>query len=182
MTTATVRTYAIDPAHSSVGFSVRHLGIAKVRGTFNTFSGTIELPADGVVPVGFHAEIEAASIDTREEARDAHLRSADFLDVAAFGKIAFQSTNVVASGASEFEATGDLTLHGVTKSVTLKGEATGQGTDPWGNARVAFEASVRINRKDFGLTWNAALEGGGVLVSENVDITLDVQAVPAPQS
>jgi len=182
MTTATVRTYAIDPSHSSVGFSIRHLMIAKVRGTFNTFSGTISLPADGLIPVAIHAEIDPASIDTREEQRDGHLKSPDFLDVATHSVIAFESTAIEAAGASEFTVTGELTIHGVTKSVTLKGEVTGQGTDPWGNARVGFEASGRVNRKDFGLTWNSPLESGGVLVGEDVDITLDIQAIPAPQA
>jgi len=180
MTTATVRTYAIDPSHSSVGFSIRHLMIAKVRGTFNTFSGTIQLPAEGAIPVGIDAEIDPASIDTREEQRDGHLKSPDFFDVATHSVIKFVSTAVEPTGASEFNVTGNLTLHGVTKSVTLKAELTGQGTDPWGNARVAFEASGRVNRKDFGLNWNSALESGGVLVGEDVDITLDIQAVPAP--
>ncbi len=182
MTTAAVRTHAIDPSHSSIGFSIRHLMIAKVRGTFNTFSGTVDLPADGTIPVAIHAEIDPASIDTREAQRDGHLKSPDFFDVATHDKILFDSTEIQSSGGSAFAATGNLTLHGVTKSVTLKGEVTGQGKDPWGNARVAFEATGRVNRKDFGLTWNAALETGGVAVGDEVEITLDIQVVPAPQA
>jgi polyisoprenoid-binding protein YceI len=181
MTTATVRTYAVDPSHSSVGFSVRHLMIAKVRGTFNTFKGTIQLPADSPIPTVIQAEIDPASIDTREEQRDTHLKSADFLDVATHSQILFESSDIQSAGGTEFTATGNLTIHGVTKPVTLKGEVSGQGTDPWGNARVAFEASTRINRKDFDLNWNSPLEAGGVLIGEEVDITLDIQAIPAPQ-
>jgi polyisoprenoid-binding protein YceI len=182
MTTAALRTYAVDPSHSSIGFSIRHLMIAKVRGTFNTFSGTIALPPDSAVPVSIHAEIDPASIDTREEKRDGHLKSPDFFDVATHTQILFDSTEIHSAGGTEFTVTGNLTLHGVTKPVTLKGEISGEGTDPWGNPRVAFEASGRVNRKDFGLDWNSPLETGGVLVGEDVDITLDIQAIPAPQA
>jgi polyisoprenoid-binding protein YceI len=181
MTTAAVRSYAVDPAHSSVTFSVRHMMIAKVRGTFNTISGTVALPADSAVPTAITAEIDASSIDTRDAQRDGHLSSPDFLDVASFPKITFASTGITAGTGAEFTVTGDLTIHGVTKSVALKAEVTGQGKDPWGNDRVGFEASTRINRKDFGLSWNQGLEAGGVLVGEDIDITLDIQAVPAPQ-
>jgi polyisoprenoid-binding protein YceI len=182
MTTATTRTYAIDAAHSSVTFSVRHMMIAKVRGTFNTLVGTIGLPADGTVPVTIAAEIDAASIDTSDEKRDEHVRSADFLHTEVHEKITFTSSSITSTGGSEFTATGDLTIRGVTKPVTLKAEVTGQGKDPWGNERVGFEGSTRINRKDFGVSFNAALETGGVLVGEEIDITLDIQAIPVPQA
>ncbi len=174
-TTTTSRTYAIDPAHSDAGFSVRHMMLSKVRGRFTKLSGTLQL-ADGDIPTAITVEIDAASIDTHEAPRDAHLRSADFLDVEKYPTLRFASTSIAAKG-SGFTVTGDLTLHGTTKSVTLSGELEGHTTDPWGNDRVAYSATARINRKDFGLGWNQALETGGVLVGEDIDITIDVQAV-----
>jgi polyisoprenoid-binding protein YceI len=175
-TTTSTKTYAIDPKHTDVSFSVRHMMLSKVRGNFRTVSGTIELAAGSDIPAAIAAEIDATSIDTREPDRDAHLRSADFLDVANFGKLTFVSTSITGSGET-FRATGDLTIHGVTKSVTLEGVVEGHTTDPWGLDRVAFSAKTRINRKDFGLTWNQTLEAGGLLVGEDLDILLEVQAV-----
>lgn len=177
--TATTRTYAIDPAHSSAHFAVRHLAISKVRGVFNTISGTVELPAEGTIPLAVSAEIDAASIDTRDAQRDGHLKSADFLEVEKFSHLRFTSTRIEPVDATRFKVIGELELHGVKQSVTLDAEVTGQGTDPWGNHRVAFEATARINRKDFGLVWNQPLETGGVLVGNEVDITLDVESFPA---
>jgi polyisoprenoid-binding protein YceI len=176
--TAATRTYAIDPAHSSAHFAVRHLAISKVRGVFKTIAGTVVLPADGTIPVTVSAEIEAASIDTRDAQRDGHLKSPDFFDVENFSHLRFASTRVEPVDATRFKVIGELELHGVKQSVTLDAEVSGHGTDPWGNHRVAFEASTRINRKDFGLVWNQPLETGGVLVGNEIDITLDVETVP----
>lgn len=170
-------TYAIDAAHSTLGFTIRHAGIGKTRGAFADFAGTIEV-ADETTPVGSSvtATIKAASIDTRNNDRDNHLRSADFFDVEQFPEWTFRSTGV--SGTNEdFTITGDLTIHGVTKSVELKAEFTGTATDPFGNARAGFEATATISRKEFGLTWNAALEAGGVLVGDKVAISLEIEAV-----
>jgi polyisoprenoid-binding protein YceI len=173
-TTTTPRTYAIDPAHSEVGFAVRHMMLSKVRGRFTKLSGSLQL-TDRDIPAAITAEIDAASIDTHEPQRDTHLRSGDFLDAERFPTLTFVSTSVAVSG-NDFTVTGDLTLHGTTKSVTLTGELEGRTTDPWGNDRIAYSAKTRINRKDFGLGWNQALETGGVLVGEEIDIILDVQA------
>jgi polyisoprenoid-binding protein YceI len=173
------RTWNIDTSHSAVHFTVRHLVIAKVRGVFGTFSGQIQLDPDDLSKSSVKVEIDAASIDTKEEKRDAHLRSADFLDVENHPKLTFVSKRVEAAGGKISKAIGDLTLHGVTKEVTLEIEDSGRAKDPWGNEKAAFEAKTRINRTDFGLKWNAALETGGVLVGEHVDISIDVEAVAA---
>jgi polyisoprenoid-binding protein YceI len=180
-TTSTgTRSYVIDPAHSSAHFAVRHLMISKVRGTFRTIAGSIELPADGPIPVAISATVEAASIDTRDAQRDGHLKSADFFDVEKFPQLHFTSTKIEPLGATRFKAIGELEIRGAKRSVTIDAEVSGQGKDPWGNARVAFEATARINRKDFGLVWNQALETGGVAVGDEVDITLDVESIPTP--
>jgi polyisoprenoid-binding protein YceI len=175
-TSTTTKTYAIDPAHTDVGFSVRHMMLSKVRGQFRGVSGTIELAAGSDIPAAIRAEIDATSVDTHEPQRDTHLRSADFLEAAVHAKLTFASTAITGSGTT-FAAAGNLTIHGVTKPVTLAGEVEGHTTDPWGNDRIAYSAKTRINRKDFGLVYNQALETGGVLVGEDVDITLEVQAV-----
>lgn len=178
-TTAT-RSYVIDPAHSSAHFAVRHLMISKVRGTFDKLSGSILLPADSAIPVAISAVIEAASINTRDAQRDGHLKSPDFFEVEKFPKLVFTSTHIGAVDGTRFKVTGDLEIRGVKQSVTLTAEVSGQGKDPWGNDRVAFEATARISRKDFGLVWNQALEAGGVAVGDEIDITLDVESIPAP--
>jgi polyisoprenoid-binding protein YceI len=175
-TTTTTKTYAIDPKHTGVAFAVRHLMIAKVRGNFSDVSGTIELAPGSDIPTSIKAEIGAASVNTHEPDRDTHLRSPDFFDAEKHDKLSFVSTAITGSG-STFTATGDLTIHGVTNTVTFEGEVEGHTTDPWGLDRVAYSAKTKINRKDFGLTWNQALEAGGVAVGETVEITLDVQAV-----
>jgi polyisoprenoid-binding protein YceI len=182
MTTTSTRTrsYVIDPAHTSAHFSVRHLMISKVRGVFRTLAGTIELPADSPIPVAVSAEIEASSIDTRDDQRDGHLKSADFFDVEKFPKLRFVSTRIEPVDATRFKVVGELELHGVKRSVTLDAEVAGQCKDPWGNQRVAYEATARISRKDFGLVWNQSLETGGVVVGDEIDITLDVESIPAP--
>ena len=181
MSTATeTRSYTIDSAHSAAHFSVRHLMISKVRGTFKTLTGTIELPADSAIPTSVAVTIDAASIDTREPQRDGHLKSPDFFEVETHPTLSFKSTAIRALDATNLEVTGDLTIHGVTKSVTAAVELTGQGKDPWGNDRVGYEGSFKINRKDFGLGWNQVLEAGGVAIGETVDVTLDVEAIPTP--
>jgi len=178
-TTTQVRRYAIDPAHTAAHFSVRHLMISKVRGTFGKISGSLELPADSAIPASVAVTIDAASIETREPQRDTHLRSADFLDVENFPELKFTSTAVRPVDAATFEVTGNLEIHGTARPATIKVEVSGQGPDPWGNYRVAYEAAFKISRKDFGLVWNQALEAGGVAVGDEIDITLDVEAVPA---
>jgi polyisoprenoid-binding protein YceI len=178
MTTAATRTLTIDPSHSTVGFSVRHLMITKVRGAFTGVSGTIELAAGSSIPVAISAEVDVHTIDTREPNRDAHLKSPDFFEADTYPKMTFASTAISPSGGTEFTLVGDLTIHGVTKSVTFEGEFTGQGTNPFAPGdRFAYEAKTKIKRSDFGLTWNVALEAGGVTVSDDVEITLDIQAL-----
>lgn len=173
---ATTGTWVIDPSHTSIGFTVRHAMIAKVRGEFAEFSGSMTL--DGGTPANSSAELVAqtASISTGNADRDGHLKSPDFLDVASFPTLTFTSTDVRPNG-DDFVVTGDLTVHGVTKSVPVEFELVGISQDPFGNTRIGFEGEATINRKDFGLVWNAALETGGVLVSDEVKITLDVEAI-----
>lgn len=172
----TTGTWVIDPTHTTIGFSARHAMVAKVRGNFAEFAGSFTL--DGSNPAASRAEltVETASIDTRNADRDGHLKSADFLDVENFPKLTFTSTSVSGSG-EKFTVTGDLTIHGVTKSVPVQFELLGVSTDPWGGVRIGFEGSTEISRKEFGLVWNAALETGGVLVGDTVKIELDVEAV-----
>ena len=172
-------TWNIDTSHSGINFSVRHMVIAKVRGTFNRFSGTVELDDANPAASKVSVRIDATSIDTREEKRDAHLRSADFFDVENHPELTFTSTKIEKLDGDDYRVTGDLTIHGVTKEVVLDAESLGAGKDPWGNDRIAFSATTSVNRKDFGLTWNQALETGGVLVGEKIEIALDVQAVKA---
>ena len=172
-----VATYNVDPAHSEVGFQVRHLGFSRVRGYFGEYEATIRLNPDQLSTLQVEATIQADSISTGDDKRDAHLRSEDFFEVETYPELTFESTGVQNVSADSFELTGNLTMHGVTKPVTLKGTYLGAGQDPWGGQRVGFEASAKINRKDFGLNWNTVLETGGVLVSEEVEIVLNVQAV-----
>jgi polyisoprenoid-binding protein YceI len=167
----------IDPAHSSIGFHVRHLMIAKVTGRFTTFSGTIHVEAD---PEQSWAEvsIDAASIDTADPQRDQHLRSADFLDAEQFPTIEFRSTGLRRKQGKAFDVAGDLTMHGVTRSVAVACEYQGIAADPWGNQRAVISARTEINRGDWGLTWNQALESGGVLVGSQITIQAEIQAIP----
>lgn len=168
--------YAIDPAHTAVEFVIRHLMITRVRGRFAGVSGSIEVGPDSDVPTFVQARIEAATIDTREPQRDAHLQSADFLEVEKYPALEFLSTRIEGT-AREFTIHGNLTIHGVTRQVALNTQFEGRVSDPWGGQRIGYRASTTINRKDFGLTWNAALETGGVMVGDEVRIELDVQAV-----
>jgi polyisoprenoid-binding protein YceI len=170
-------TYTLDAAHTRIGFVARHAMVTKVRGAFNDFEGTIKV--DGAVPARSSAKvvIKAASIDTRNAQRDEHIRSADFLELETYPEITFVSTEVRQTGDSTFEVTGDLTVKDVTKPVTVEFEFEGTATDPFGNVRVGFEGSVTISRKDFGITWNAALEAGGVLVSDKIVLEFEVSAI-----
>lgn len=167
-------THTIDPTHSNAEFAVKHMMISTVKGRFGDVSGTVTVPASGEPSVD--VTIKAASIDTRVEARDAHLKSADFFDVEKYPTLRFVSTRATRTDEG-YQLVGDLTIKDVTKPVTLNVTAEGAGIDPWGNSKSAFSATGKINRTDFGLNWNAALEAGGVLVSEEVKLTFDVQLV-----
>ncbi|HZK05024.1 MAG TPA: YceI family protein [Actinomycetaceae bacterium] len=169
-------TYVIDASHSEVGFSVRHAGIAKVRGSFTEFEGAIEVGENGTDSKA-NVSVDLASVDTRSEARDQHLRSADFFNVEVTPTMTFASTSVKIEDAEDFVLRGELTLNGVTMPVEIEAEYTGTAIDPYGQERIGFSGETKINRKDFGLTWNAALETGGVLVSDRVNIVLEVSAV-----
>lgn len=171
-------TWEIDPAHSTVGFVARHLMIAKVRGRFGAFSGTLHV-ADDPDASWAGVTIDASSIDTREERRDAHLRSPDFLDVANHPTLGFRSTGLHRTGERTFELPGELTIRGVTRPVTLAVEFEGLTIDPWGNTRAVFSAETQIDREEFGLTWNQVLETGGVLVGRDVKIQIEIEAVRA---
>lgn len=178
MTTATataLRTYSIDKAHSEVTFQVRHL-LTKVRGRFSDFSGEFAFAEAEPEHSSVTFTIDAATIDTNQPDRDKHLRSADFFDVEVYPTIAFKSTAVAPRSADRFDVTGGLTIHGVTKVVTIAVTYLGAAKDPWGADRVAFEGETTVDRKDFGLNWNAALETGGFLVGDEVKISLSVQA------
>jgi polyisoprenoid-binding protein YceI len=179
MTAATLTpvrtTWQIDPSHVDVGFAVRHLMIATVKGRFGAVKGTVAVDGDDFATAEVDVTIDAASIDTREPKRDAHLRSADFFDVEQFPAITFKSRRVRAKGANQFDLVGDLTIHGVTREVSLDVTSEGTVRDPWGNHKAGFSATGVIRRSDFGLTWNAALETGGLLVGEDVKLSLDVE-------
>lgn len=169
-------TFALDPTHTEVGFVVRHMKVAKVRGRFDEFEGSIEI-ADDPLQSRVRVTIKTASVNTRESNRDAHLRSADFFESETYPEMTFTSTKVEHRGGNDFDVTGDLTIHGVTKPVVLRTEFADVVQDPWGNERIGFSAVAEIDRFDFGLGWNAALEAGGLVVSRKVVIELDVEAV-----
>jgi polyisoprenoid-binding protein YceI len=169
------QTWQIDTTHSTIGFTVRHMVIAKVHGRFTRFEGAVTL--DEGKAVSAEVRIDAASIDTQVEARDNHLRSADFFDVEQYPQIGFRSTRMEAAGGDRYRIVGELTMHGVAREVAIDAEYLGRGTDPFGNERIAFSGSTSVDRREFGLNWNAALEAGGVLVGEKIEIGLEVQAV-----
>lgn len=170
-------TWTIDASHTLVEFAVKHMMIATVKGRFGEVSGTIVLDEASLENSSVEVEIDAASIDTRNADRDAHLRSADFFDVENHPKLTFRSRRIEPQGGGVFRVVGDLTIRGTTREVVLEVEDQGRGKDPWGGERAAFSARTEIDRTDFGLTWNAALETGGVLVSDRVRISIEVEAV-----
>ncbi len=169
-------TFQIDKAHSEVTFQVRHL-LTKVRGRFSDFEGTIDFDAARPEASSVKLSIQAASIDTNQADRDTHLRSADFFAVDQFPTLTFESTGITTASEGTYEVAGTLTIHGVSKAVVLPVVHLGSAKDPWGNEKLAFETETTINRKDFGLNWNAALETGGFLVGDEVKISVSVQAV-----
>ena len=170
--------WALDPAHTNVEFTVRHMMISNVKGQFQKTSGTITTSGTDPASAKIDATIDATSINTRVDKRDAHLKSPAFLDVDKFPTITFKSTKVEAAGPGKWKVTGDLTLHGVTKPVVLEVESTGTPiTDPMGNTRAGASATTKISRKDFGVTWNQPLETGGVMVGDEVAISIDVEAI-----
>jgi polyisoprenoid-binding protein YceI len=174
-----IETWRIDTTHSSIGFTVRHMVVARVHGRFTRYEGRLFVNGADLTGAQAEVKIDAASIDTQQEARDTHLRSPDFFDVAAFKRVIFRSRRVVAVGKDRYQVVGDLTIKDFTREVVLDAEFLGRVTDPFGTERLAFSARTSIDRKDFGLTWNKALETGGVFVGERIDIELDVQAVKA---
>ena len=180
MTTATTSsltgTYTVDASHSQIGFTARHLMVTKVRGAFNEFSGgglvDFENPASSQVQL----TIQAASIDTRNADRDGHLKGNDFFDMAQFPEITFVSTSAAKNG-DAYAVTGDLTIKGISKSVTVNFDFTGTAVDPWGNTRIGFEGKTTIDRTDWGVNWNTPLDGGGVLVSEKINLEFELSAI-----
>ena len=176
VTSVPTGTWNVDPSHSNVEFQVKHLGIATVRGHFAEFEGSLHVYEDTaeVRPRGL---VKVASVNTNEEKRDDHLRSADFFDVEQYEHIEFDSKAIVPVDDDTFEITGDLTLHGVTREITLKAEVTGTEEDPWGNERVGLEVTGQLNRGDYGMTFNQALGSGNMLVSDKVKLALDISAV-----
>jgi len=181
MTTATATliptgTWAADGAHSTFGFSVKHLGIATVRGSFGEFEGSLEIGED-LAGARITGSAKAASIDTAEPQRDAHLQSADFFDAETYPELTFESTSVRAIDGEAFEIVGDLSMHGVTRPITLRAEVQGSETDPWGNERVGLEITGQLSRSEWGMKFNQALGSGNLIVSDIVKLALDISAV-----
>ena len=175
-TTPTTGTYAIDASHSHVGFKARHLVVAKVRGGFSDVSGTVEITEDPLQS-SVQVEVGLASVDTRDETRDGHLRSADFFDVENHPTMTVRSTGVRPVAGERYDVDGELTVRGVTRPLTLHVSFDGTAQDPWGGERLAFTATGKVNREEFGLTWNQALETGGVLVGKDIDLEIEVEVV-----
>jgi polyisoprenoid-binding protein YceI len=171
------QTWQIDKAHSDIFFTVRHMVITKVRGRFTKWDGTLILDEQDWSKSRVEVSIDAASINTNDEKRDGHLKSADFLDAQKFPKLTFKSTKVEKASGDKLKVTGELTIRDVTRSVTLDVEVLGKAKDPWGNNKIAFNGKVAIQREEFGAKWNQALETGGVLVGKQVDIDLELQAI-----
>ncbi len=171
-----VGTWVVDPKHSNVGFQVKHMGIATVRGHFKVFAGRLEIGADGIAIAG--GSVQAVSVDTNEPKRDAHLRSPDFFDVERFPELSFTSTSITATGEDTVEVTGDFTMHGVTRPLTLQATVEGTGTDPWsGEQRVALEVTGQLDRRDWEMRFNKGAGAGNALVSDKVKLALDLSAV-----
>lgn len=177
-TFAFAATWTIDPDHSNVGFKVRHLMVSNVKGSFEKHTGVVDINENDITKSKVEVSIDTASINTNVQKRDEHLRSADFFDVAKYPTMTFVSKKVAKAGKDKLKVTGDLTLHGVTRQVVLDVDGpTKEIKDPWGNIRKGATASTKINRKDFGLVWNAALETGGVAVGEEISITLEIEMI-----
>ncbi len=171
--------WTIDPTHSGVDFSIKHMMFSNVKGSFNQFDAIIEANPLDLTTATIEFNVNLASVDTRNEDRDNHLRSGDFFDVEVYPTMTFKATTIVNNGDGEYEVTGDLSIHGVTKQETFTVNYEGSGKDPWGNEKVGFSAAGSIKRSDYGLTWNSALETGGVLVGDKVKINIELQAVKA---
>jgi polyisoprenoid-binding protein YceI len=169
--------WQIDPSHSAVEFSVKHMMISSTKGRFSGVTGTINYDPANLAASKINVEIDATTIDTRDEKRDGHLKSADFFDVEQYPTLTFVSKSVVDKGGDEFEITGDLTIKGATREVVLKGEVQGTGASPWGTEVASFAATTSIDRKDYGLNWNVALETGGILVGDTIKIALEIEAI-----
>jgi polyisoprenoid-binding protein YceI len=179
-TQAATTSWNIDPAHTTAEFKVKHMMITNVKGQFSAVTGVVEIDPEEVANSRVEVSIDASSISTRDAQRDAHLKSPDFFDVEKFPTLSFASTRVTRKDDGELAVEGNLTIHGVTRKVVFEVEGPSEpAKDPWGNVRIGWSASTKINRKDFGLNWNAALEAGGLLVGDQVTITLDAQAVKA---
>lgn len=170
-------TYKIDPAHSEINFKIKHLMITNVTGSFTKFDGTMESDKDDFTDAKIHFEADTDSVTTHNEQRDGHLRSGEFFDAAQYPKLTFDSTSFVKEGEDEYQLNGNLTMHGVTKPVSLKAELGGATTDPWGQSKVGFEITGKLSRKEFGLEWNSALETGGVMLGDEVKLQIGVQLV-----
>ena len=177
--TAVATAWNVDSSHSHVEFAVRHLMIATVKGRFGEVSGTLHGGDDDPANASIELTIPAVSIDTREAQRDTHLRSADFFEAEKYPAIQFRSTRIAKAGAGRLHVEGNLTIRDITKPITLTVEAGGRARDPWGGERVAYSTSTKINRKDFGLTWNQALEAGGVVVGDEVKVSAELELVRA---
>jgi len=169
----------IDAAHSNLEFAVKHMMLATVRGRFGQVEGTVRFRGDEPETAAVTVVVDVASIDTRSGQRDAHLRSADFFDEASFPQLAYVSRIIEATGEDRYRMVGDLTMRGVTREVVLDARFEGEGQDPWGGTRMAFHATGKLDRRDFGLTWNQALETGGILVGEEIRLSIDVELVLA---
>ena len=174
-TTIPTGTWTVDPAHSTVGFAVKHMGIATVRGEFTEFDGTLEIVGD-LSSAKAYGTVKAASVDTDEPQRDAHLRSADFFDADTYERLSFQSTRIEATGQETYRIVGNLTLHGVTNELVLTAEVGGIDVDPWGNQKVGLEITGQLSRADYGMKFNQALGSGNMLVADKVKLTLDIEA------
>lgn len=176
-----VKTFRIDPSHSRLGFSVRHMGFSRVRGGFGDFRGLVRMADGDIESLQAEGVAKTSTISTGDVRRDEHLRSADFFDVEEYPEISFRSSSARVRSGDSFTLEGDLTMHGVTRTIELDAAFLGAGIDPWGGTRVAFEARTTLQRKEFGLNWNAVLETGGLLVSDEVEVVLEIQAVESDQ-
>lgn len=167
--------WKIDTTHSNIGFKIKHMMFTNVKGNFNSYSASVEMPESNFEKAKLTFEADTSSINTNNADRDNHLKSADFFDAEQFPTVKFESTNIAKKSDNEYAVTGNLTMHGVTQPVTLNAEYSGLMKDPWGNTKLALSLEGKVNRKDWGLNWNSALESGGVLVSENVNFDIETQ-------